>query len=204
MKKQVRIWLLKTKNKGDNIMLKNAKSLFVTKDWSEEEKIGVGDEVYVVGRLLDHDHKERNTPVARFGRLARTGTIRHRSPCLEKDVETFFCDVKSVGGFSGSPVFVEISALDDRRGTVNLSAGRKGPRLLGVDWGHTQRRQPLRKMLPITHEGGHQEEEVPDLFVYRNSGIICVAPAWELLEILEAPEFAQSRQAIERKERSDE
>ncbi len=163
--------------------------LFATREWIEKERIGVGDGVYVVGRLLDNEYEEQNTPVARFGRLARTGTVMHPNPCLKKAVETFFCEVKSVGGFSGSPVFVEISALDDRNGNVHLDARRKGPRLLGVDWGHTKRREPVYEWSQDAAGEKDGDRSLDDYHVYRNSGVACVAPAWELLRILEEPEF---------------
>ena len=163
--------------------------LFVTNEWLAEHNVGLGDPVYLIGRLLDSEHEPENTPVVRFGHLARSGTVKHWNPTLKTLVQTFFCEVKSVGGFSGSPVFVEIPPFDDRGRGTEYTGVRKGPRLLGVDWGHTRRREPVYEWSQDRVGERDGTRVLDDYYVYRNSGVACVAPAWDILRMLEDPRF---------------
>jgi hypothetical protein len=58
---------------------------------------GLGDEVFMVGRLLDRDGKEVNYPSIRTG-------IISMAPCPATEDE-FLIECRSIGGYSGAPVF---------------------------------------------------------------------------------------------------
>ena len=45
-------------------------SMFVTKEMLEKEQIGVGDDVFMLGRFVDHDGGISNRPAARFGNIS--------------------------------------------------------------------------------------------------------------------------------------
>lgn len=84
---------------------------FVTEEIINEHGIGIGDEVFLVGRLIDHSGKQKNAPSARFGNISMTPFESIFNKTLSKNVEVFLCEVKSIGGFSGSPVFVYVRLL---------------------------------------------------------------------------------------------
>jgi hypothetical protein len=44
---------------------------FITPSIIDEHKIGPGDEVFMVGRFIDAEGRQRNTPSVRFGNIAR-------------------------------------------------------------------------------------------------------------------------------------
>ncbi len=95
--------------------------------WRErfkEEDYGIGDPVFMVGRLLNYEGKEMNTPSVRFGNIS----LVPREAVNVKDVgdcESIFVEMRSQSGYSGSPVFVY---KDEPLGPTM--------RILGVDWGH--------------------------------------------------------------------
>src|SRR5487761_1303474 len=70
-------------------------------------KIGVGDDVFMIGLFVDHDGMTTNIPSARFGQISmmadRRATIKQPTGY---DGESFVVDMHSRTGFSGSPVYV--------------------------------------------------------------------------------------------------
>jgi hypothetical protein len=69
--------------------------------------VGPGDEVFMVGRFVSREGKEKNTPAVRFGSLAMVP----RESFGEEQVssgEHFLVNCRSIFGYSGSPVFVFI------------------------------------------------------------------------------------------------
>jgi hypothetical protein len=158
---------------------------FITEEIINDLGIGMGDEVFLVGRLIDHSGKQRNTPSGRFGHIAMMPFEKVRNDFLDEDVAAFMCEVKSIGGFSGSPVFVHVPPFALRPGNKTLDVKAKGPFLLGVDWGHKSSRQ-----VPVLDKNG---DEASGLHIKRNSGIACIAPAWDVAAILNCEKFRLSR-----------
>jgi hypothetical protein len=90
---------------------------------NDKRLIGVGDDVYMVGRYLALQGERSNNPVVRFGNVAGlVGEI----PTKEGRREAWLVEYRSLGGFSGSPVFV-YWLTDDRRWSHAL---------LGVNFSH--------------------------------------------------------------------
>lgn len=100
--------------------------------------------------------------------------------------ESFLVETRSLGGFSGSPVFTYQPGPP--RGTVLLT-GQSDKRmpdfLLGVDWGH----------LPITEKVLDREgKQLPEgWWVESNSGQMAVVPSWKLRELLDTEDLARTR-----------
>lgn len=166
---------------------------FITHELIDDFRIGPGDEVFLIGRLVTMKGRQRNTPVVRFGNISMMADSNE--PIIREDgisQESFLIDCKSLSGFSGSPVFVTASRSYSSRYSIpkpralNLLklatretphmtlkvepvgvSGIFGPWLLGIDWGH------------ISLKGSESEEGL-DL----NTGIACVAPAWRILDVL--------------------
>lgn len=161
--------------------------LFVTKDLIKQEDIGPGDDTFFVGRFTTHEGTQRNLPTARFGNISMMPweNVRNR---LGFDQESFLVESRSLPGYSGSPVFVYISAFDKRpgRGTT-ISTRQGGPWLLGIDWGHVNEHQDV-----LESDG---ETKVKDGWkVQQNSGMMAVQPAWNLAELLLKKELVEMRE----------
>ncbi len=151
--------------------------MFITPAIIDKEGIGMGDDVFLVGRLIDHAGKQRNTPSARFGNIAMMPIEKIRNKHLDVDVESFLCELKSIGGFSGSPVFVWIPPGHQRPGSNSIVLATLGPWLLGVDLGHLKREERTRE------KNGNKTTD--GRYVERNSGIGTVVPAWHIAQLLE-------------------
>lgn len=84
---------------------------FVTEDLITRMRIGPGDQVFMVGRLVNHEGLECNTPSARFGNLS----MMPREPVKRDDGSrqlSFMADMRSISGYSGSPASVFISPAE--------------------------------------------------------------------------------------------
>src|SRR6516165_10822570 len=80
------------------------RSMFLRKQDIGGDNIGPGDEVVLIGRFINQEGKERNVPTVRFGHIAQMPIepIEYNGQLQE----SFLCEIKSIGGFSGSPVFL--------------------------------------------------------------------------------------------------
>jgi hypothetical protein len=71
----------------------------------------VGQEVFMVGRYVNHEGRQRNNPTARFGHIAQLPYEPIRTSAgIEQ--EGFLVDMRSLAGYSGSPVFVYRARTD--------------------------------------------------------------------------------------------
>jgi hypothetical protein len=164
----------------------------LTKEVMERLKVGPGDDTFLVGRFVYADGGVRNHPSVRFGQIAmnpgeplKTGDGRSQ--------ESFLVETHSIGGYSGSPVFVlfhpnALRATDDGTGflTPDKARGEQMVHLLGVDWGHLP-----TKWTPIKKRNG--EEHLEGWGIQQNSGMMGVVPAWYVQELLDMDELAGPR-----------
>jgi Trypsin-like peptidase domain len=80
---------------------------FLTPEIISHCAIGPGDDVFMVGRFIGHDGKQSNLPTARFGNISRMdGEPIEDKYGIRQD--SFLVDIRSISGYSGSPVFVYI------------------------------------------------------------------------------------------------
>jgi hypothetical protein len=97
----------------------------------------------------------------------------------------FLCEIKSIGGFSGSPVLL---APISEAGRPDGSSLIDEARLLGVDWAH------LANFESAVDQGGI---ELPHIRFATNSGMMAVAPAWKLIHLLDHPKEMELREMAE-------
>lgn len=68
-------------------------------------RIGIGDDVFMLGLFLDHSGVDRNRPLARFGNISMlpdpSAPIKRKNDLSQ----SYIVDMHSRSGFSGSPVF---------------------------------------------------------------------------------------------------
>ena len=93
------------------------------------------------------------------------------------DMEAYLIEARSIGGLSGSPVFVNLGTSRLKDGQVHLSTRRYNFHLLGLMHGHWD--------VPLLEVDGTSEDSVGQRKV--NMGIGIVVPAKKILEALEHP-----------------
>lgn len=152
----------------------------VTQHTAEELHIGVGDEIFLVGRFINHDGGQTNTPTARFGNIAQ---MPGRPVAGDHGVpqESYLIECRSIGGFSGSPVFLHIPPFAWRPSVERVTTSYFGPALLGVEWCHTCYREEVLTETGTKHPG--------NFHVAAHSGLSGVVPSWHLLQLIESEQF---------------
>jgi len=150
-----------------------------------------GREVYMVGRFINHDGTQRNSPSVRFGHIAMMADANDkvRQPqrkingeVRDFDQESFLVDILSIGGYSGSPVFVYFphdSKTDE--GFTEF--------LLGVLWGTVPEYKPILDQ--------NNKELLAGWRVESDTSMAGVVPAWRLRNLLENHEDLKSQRKEE-------
>jgi hypothetical protein len=150
--------------------------------------IGIGDEVFMMGLFTLAAGINRNMPIARMGNIAM---FPEDSLPIDAGEGTVFAEVyliegRSIGGVSGSPVFVrktlstQVSGPDGSPTWVSMQAGEMY--LLGMMRGHWDVRESEMNDYTLTHS----QRGV-------NYGIATVVPAHKILEALNHPELIEGR-----------
>jgi hypothetical protein len=166
---------------------------FVTRNEMPFHDLGPGSDVYMVGRLVQRGI-QRNLPIVHTGVIA----MMPLEP-LERDdgflQETFIVECRSIGGFSGSPVFVR-----GRRDELSdISFPTPGPAsdyrqwLLGVNWCHIH--EHLEDVYTVTK---NNELKNTPYRVRSNSGFAGVIPAWKLSDLIDGDIARAMREADEK------
>jgi hypothetical protein len=140
----------------------------------KEKSLGPGDDVFLIGRFINHDGKQHNVPSARFGHIAQMPGV----PITINgyDHEAFLIECRSISGFSGAPVFVHM--LNNAARTANrvTMESALGPWLLGIDFCHIRSKEKVED--PSGNVVGSVEV---------NTGMSGIIPAWRLTEMFELP-----------------
>lgn len=166
--------------------------------WYTALNIGPGDECLSIGRFVGHAGKNSNNPVVRFGQISQNPI----EPVLMdgQPQECFLVESRSIGGYSGSPVFVHLDKeyyRDDINGRVapdgtTLGRGRfpTGPFLLGVNCAMIKLWDRVCDASKQVLQTGFQ--------VPMNTGMMAVVPAWHIIQLMEAPAVTALRREIEK------
>ena len=143
-------------------------------DGYDPAMFGVGQEVYMVARDVNHEGQTRNLPTARFGNIAQLPYEQVRT-ALGLRQDAFLCDMRSLGGYSGAPTFVYRSRPDLKSDPDKWVSGFEH-RFLGIDSGHLP--SPGRVL------DEHRKPVTPPLFAEQGAGLAVVIPAWRLGQLL--------------------
>ncbi len=153
---------------------------FLDQERVAERGIGPGDEVFLTGLFGHHQGRRKNLPIIRCGTIAALPDepVETRLGPME---DALLVEVRSIGGLSGSPVFVPDPPVQ-----------RTGP----SSWAY--RSQVSLHFAGLVH--GHWEavagDTVPDETGGRetiNSGIAIIVPARHILEAVRQDEFRRIR-----------
>lgn len=172
-------------------------STFVSLDRLNSDDVGIGQDVFMVGRLINHEGQQRNAPSVRFGNIA----MMHHEPVKHfrgHMQQSFLVDMRSISGYSGSPVFVaqpKIIEHTDALPYYFTVIPFHNINFLGVDWGH------IPTYEKVIDGGGNKHPH--GWRVQVNTGIAAVVPAWHLDELLNKSEFVVKRQREDRKRQQE-
>lgn len=170
---------------------------FLAKEHMAQVNLGLGEDVFMVGRFIDHDGGATNGPAVRFGNLSILP-----SPIMQPNdrmADSFCIDLRSRTGYSGSPVFVyrtpvyDLSKMGSEFGGPLLFAGTRLQMLLGIHWGQFPEQWEINGTLTAQQD---QEASliVSGNYVVGQSGMTCVLPAWCIKEVLDMPRLVEIRQ----------
>ena len=153
---------------------------FATNEVISREWVGLGDDVFVVGLFRFRKGKERNL------RILRTGIISAMPdepiPYKNKGVfDAYLVELRSIGGLSGSPVFLY---LDKKNRPVPTT--ENAIYLLGIIRGHWNLKSETDEVENDVSLGFSKGENL-------NVGIAMVTPAQEVFELLMTPEHVDMR-----------
>ncbi len=169
--------------------------MIATDHMIEHNSIGIGDELFVVG-LFSHRHgHRRNIPILRTGIIASMPD----EPFIEDTGElydAYLVEMRSIGGLSGSPVFVYL----DKTRPYSYAATLNGSQdwvffLIGLIRGHWSL-EKRSAAIDTTGEEGDEQDEVERL----NTGIAQITPAQEILNLLHSSPISDDRKTIIKKE----
>lgn len=151
-----------------------------TSDYMTKEGIGLGDEVFMVGLFRNHLGQDRNEPIIRVGNIAGVPadpiSTKHFGP-----MRAILIEARSIGGLSGSPVFVHMGFSRWREGQIMHWApseplGATGPFVfLGLMHGHWEADEADIDALLA-------EDEAADRI---HTGIGVVTPAEQIMSLLD-------------------
>ena len=168
---------------------------FVTDPVIAEQNIGIGDDVFSVGLFIHAPGNKRNTPIIRMGNIAM---LPHDQIWIDmgdesKFVDAYLLEARSIGGISGSPVFVRPSKFvraPNESGVEVLVGGVGGsPFLLGLMHGHWDIKESEINKTDWKHDAKRGV----------NSGISIVIPAQRILDLLNDPKLAAMREKGDKK-----
>jgi len=161
-------------------------SMLVTGDIENEHSIGPGDEVFFPGLFVNHYGQKRNLPIIRVGNIAAMA----EEPVSTKaygEIDAYLVEARSIGGLSGSPVFVN---LRPGRGGI-FEAGAPGFYLMGLMHGHYE--SPLTDEDMLLEDEEHMERV--------NMGIAIVVPTGKIRDVIDQDEFVGERHVADDVER---
>lgn len=167
--------------------------ILVTKQDVVDRSIGEGDELFVVGLFTLHSGKKQNIPILRTGIIS----AMPYEPLLSKNGQlysAYLAELRSIGGISGSPVFVYLHKR--RIYDSKVQDGTWELLLLGLIRGHWD----------LTRELDSDAESISDDIPIGfnkgenlNTGIAVITPADYLARLLRSKGFEDMRKRSVRK-----
>lgn len=175
----------------------------VTPERVEHEGMGPGDDIFFPGLFVEHSGARRSIPIIRAGTIAAMPEEPiSMSIGGGESVRTdaFLVESRSIGGLSGSPVFIHMGDTRRSENAVILSPGNPRIYLLGLMHGHwdeerhekpkrTKKKSGVRRVASDVALRFRQEV---------NMGVASVVPIPAIIHTLNHPAMKQEREAVAR------
>jgi hypothetical protein len=176
-------------------------TLFLTKPITELMKLSAGDDVFMVGRFVSHDGKQRNQPFVQSGIISLMPTDVEtewdEDGNVTKTEELFLVEMRSLSGCSGSPVLFEPPLMSDTHERLTLENRELLLRkwLVGVDCGHFKTHEKVMEVKRL--RGGKKVYDKTSYEAESNAGQMMVVPAWKIQDLLDSPRFIMARKQVD-------
>lgn len=158
---------------------------FGTSERLQRQDIGIGDETYATGLFTPAPGTAQNVPIVRHGNIAMMAGEEIQTELGFASVH--LVETRSIGGLSGSPVFVRPTIrakVDPKLGKGAAFCGvGDGATLLGLMHGHWDIKESEMNRAFFTHDRKHGV----------NMGIGIVVPATKILETLNQEKLMEIR-----------
>lgn len=162
--------------------------MIVSEKVIEEQSVGAGDEVFITGLFRLHVGTKRNLPIIRTGNIALMP--EEKVPVKKLGlIDAYLIEARSLGGLSGSPVFLYLGVIRNLNGKIAHVQGTKGGAFhwLGLIHGHWDVDE---SMIDSILEDSFNRTSV-------NMGIAIVIPAIKIMEVVNQPIFSKYRNQAE-------
>jgi hypothetical protein len=107
----------------------------LTEEYVKDNDVGCGDQVFTVGLLVRHFGKTKNVPVVRMGNIAAMPEEHIDFGGKLGEQEVYLIESRSIGGLSGSAVFLQTPPWRVVRGAMKSMGGHQREYLMGVNIG---------------------------------------------------------------------
>jgi hypothetical protein len=189
--------------------------MLISREDAANFEIGPGDDVFMVGRFIDHDGGSRNQPAFRFGNISIDPTPIKQSNGAT--VNAYCVDLHSRSGFSGSPVFVyrtpesDLTERPPPQRTPNIGLAVQPVPMtshrmflqLGIHFAQ------FPELWEVTSKGKLRDTESSEplltdgQFIEGLSGMTLVLPAWSIVDALNMPKLREMRADLEAKRQAN-
>jgi hypothetical protein len=160
----------------DHLIISTTK--FSTEETLRENAVDVGDEVFVVGLFKHHHGHRRNIPIVRVGNLAAMADEKVMTESFGP-IDAHLIEARSIGGLSGSPVFLNLGIVRHLQNTFQHSNSGPIHFLFGLVHGHYD--------VQASQVDDAEEDSGQALSTSRiNTGIAIVVPIEKVLETMKA------------------
>jgi len=162
--------------------------VFADADMLKKYNVGIGDEVFITGLFTKITETSQNIPIVRTGNVAMM--LGERIPFHNGMYDAHLIESRSIGGLSGSPVFV--------RPTVSIQVGKDGDKPIFL--------HGVGQAMFFGSVIGHWE--VPTGFTSSqaeavNMGIAPVVPAIKIREVILQPAILDIMKKVNEKMRAE-
>lgn len=140
-----------------------------------ENEIGVGDEVFVIGLFTHHHGQRRNIPIARIGNIS--AMKEEKIQTNQHLMDAYLIEARSIGGLSGSPVFINLGEVRYIQGQIKHSIGGRAFILMGLIYGHYDVKSTNIDEVEFDAQSESRSENV-------NTGIAIVTPVEKIIETI--------------------
>ena len=147
-------------------------SSFMNDELITQYEIGVGDEVLITGLFHHHPGNDRNSPIVRIGNIS---LMPQEKVLVENRLrEAYLIESRSIGGLSGSPVFVNLGDIRKFGTQIKYAQGEHIPILFGIICGHFDTK---KREIDAISDSTDEQKQI-------NVGIAVVTPVNKLVELL--------------------
>lgn len=160
-----------------------------TADVREESNVGIGDTVFFAGLFYSNPGRRRNIPILRMGTIAAIPEEPVPTSTFG-DTEVILIEARSIGGLSGSPVFVELRRKIRTKRTRVAEAHDQPQIRRAFGWAGMVRGHWDIEGLTEADDSDEEESQRRKI----NTGIAVVVPVDQIMGLLSHPDIEEEMQ----------